>query len=114
MSKSNAKRGKVFRERKKKEKLAASPVEKVARKKQKKSQKNIANLLSATAVHERIPSTRKKTLQNTLLMFSLRNENAIETLLMTAWINTDLVNHPVSFPTEPSKSLVRVGTDAYK
>ncbi|GFV14191.1 hypothetical protein TNCV_526651 [Trichonephila clavipes] len=51
MPKSNAQRGKVFRERKKKEKLAASPVEKVTRKKQskKKEQKNIANLLSATA-----------------------------------------------------------------
>ncbi|GFU21598.1 uncharacterized protein TNCV_3827921 [Trichonephila clavipes] len=46
--KSNAQRGKVFRERK--EKLAASPVEKVTRKKQggKKNQKNIANLLSTT------------------------------------------------------------------
>ncbi|GFW93934.1 hypothetical protein TNCV_4222111 [Trichonephila clavipes] len=46
--KSNAQRGKVFRERKKK--LAESPVKKVTSKKQgKKTQKNIANLLSATA-----------------------------------------------------------------
>ncbi|GFT14793.1 hypothetical protein TNCV_3482691 [Trichonephila clavipes] len=37
----------------------------------------------------------KKTLRNTLLMPSLRDENAIETLLMTAQINTDFVNHPV-------------------
>ncbi|GFU88804.1 uncharacterized protein TNCV_4444811 [Trichonephila clavipes] len=58
---------------------------------------------------------RKKPLQNTLLMLSLRDENAIETLLMTAQINTDLVNHPVLFKTKPSTSLVRVGTgDACK
>ncbi|GFU84331.1 uncharacterized protein TNCV_1252241 [Trichonephila clavipes] len=48
-------------------------------------------------------------------MLSLRDGNAIETLLMTAQINTDLVNHPVPFKTEPSTSLVRVGTgDACK
>ncbi|GFU79239.1 uncharacterized protein TNCV_2137621 [Trichonephila clavipes] len=45
-------------------------------------------------------------------MFSLRDGNAIETLLMTAQINTDLVNHPVPLTTEPSTSLVCVGTDA--
>ncbi|GFX96210.1 uncharacterized protein TNCV_2290981 [Trichonephila clavipes] len=39
---------------------------------------------------------------------------AIETLLMTAKINTDLVNHPVLLTTEPSTILVRVGTDACK
>ncbi|GFV66560.1 uncharacterized protein TNCV_3894531 [Trichonephila clavipes] len=44
----------------------------------------------------------------------LREGNAIETLLMTAQINTDLVNHPVPLTTEPSTSLVRVGTDARK
>ncbi|GFY17291.1 uncharacterized protein TNCV_1090651 [Trichonephila clavipes] len=54
----------------------------------------------------------KKTLQNTLLMPSLRNGNAIETLPMTAQINTDFVSHPVPSTTEPSTSLVRVGTDA--
>ncbi|GFU15169.1 retrovirus-related Pol polyprotein from transposon TNT 1-94 [Trichonephila clavipes] len=42
---------------------------------------------------------------------SLRNRNAIETLLMTAQINTDFVNNPVPSITEPSTSLVRVGTD---
>ncbi|GFU98258.1 uncharacterized protein TNCV_4856731 [Trichonephila clavipes] len=47
-------------------------------------------------------------------MLSLREGNAIETLLMTAQINTDLVNHPVPLTTEPSTSLVRVGTDACK
>ncbi|GFT49405.1 uncharacterized protein TNCV_4583651 [Trichonephila clavipes] len=47
-------------------------------------------------------------------MPSLRDGNAIETLLMTAQINTDLVNHPVPLPTETSTSLVRVGTDACK
>ncbi|GFX30402.1 uncharacterized protein TNCV_3460531 [Trichonephila clavipes] len=57
---------------------------------------------------------RKKTLQNTLLMLSLRDGNAIETLLMTAQINTDLVNHPVPLTTEPSTILVRVGTHACK
>ncbi|GFW83034.1 uncharacterized protein TNCV_4604611 [Trichonephila clavipes] len=40
--------------------------------------------------------------------------NAIETLLMTAQINTDLVNHPVPLTTEPSTILERVGTDACK
>ncbi|GFX11951.1 uncharacterized protein TNCV_2997351 [Trichonephila clavipes] len=55
---------------------------------------------------------RKKTLQNTLLMPSLWDGNAIETLLMTAQINTEFVNHPVPLTTESSTSLVRVGTDA--
>ncbi|GFS62782.1 hypothetical protein TNCV_3202081 [Trichonephila clavipes] len=45
-------------------------------------------------------------------MPSLRDGNAIETLLMTAQINTDFVNHPVPSTTEPSTSLVRVGIDA--
>ncbi|GFU79323.1 uncharacterized protein TNCV_2138461 [Trichonephila clavipes] len=75
MPKSNAQRGKVFRERKKKEKLAASPVEKVTRKEQgKKTQKNIANLLCATAEspseYMREYRAQTKTLQNTLLMLS--------------------------------------------
>ncbi|GFX98419.1 hypothetical protein TNCV_4001881 [Trichonephila clavipes] len=39
-------------------------------------------------------------------------ECSIETVLMTAHINTDFVNHPVPSTTEPSTSLVRVGTDA--
>ncbi|GFT01305.1 uncharacterized protein TNCV_1925501 [Trichonephila clavipes] len=47
-------------------------------------------------------------------MSSLRDGNAIETLLMKAQINTDFVNHPVPLTTEPSTSLVRVGTDACK
>ncbi|GFV48384.1 uncharacterized protein TNCV_64541 [Trichonephila clavipes] len=113
MPKSNAQRGKVFRERKKK-KLAASPVEKVTRKKQ----KTIANLLSATtespSEYMKEYRARKKTLQNTLLMLSLRDGNAIETLLMTAQINTDLVNHPGPLTTEPSTILVRGGTDTCK
>ncbi|GFV39706.1 uncharacterized protein TNCV_4330271 [Trichonephila clavipes] len=54
----------------------------------------------------------KKTFQNTLLMPGLRNGNAIETLLTTAQINMDFVNHPVPSTTGPSTSLVRVGTDA--
>ncbi|GFW65614.1 uncharacterized protein TNCV_3550371 [Trichonephila clavipes] len=54
----------------------------------------------------------KKTLQNTVLMPSLRDGNAIETHLMAAQINTDFVNHPVPSTKEPSTSLVRVGTDA--
>ncbi|PRD31534.1 UNVERIFIED_CONTAM: hypothetical protein NCL1_23263 [Trichonephila clavipes] len=45
-------------------------------------------------------------------MPSLRDGNAIETLLMTSQINTDFVNHLVPLTTEPSTSLVRVGTDA--
>ncbi|GFV39985.1 uncharacterized protein TNCV_1962561 [Trichonephila clavipes] len=60
---------------------------------------------------ERI-SSMEKTLQNTLLMPSLRDGNAIETLLKTSQINTDFVNHPVPSTTEPSTSLMRVGTDA--
>ncbi|GFX49098.1 uncharacterized protein TNCV_3077161 [Trichonephila clavipes] len=47
-------------------------------------------------------------------MPSLRDGNAIETLLMTAQINSDFVNHPVPLTTEPSISLVRVGTYACK
>ncbi|GFV25766.1 uncharacterized protein TNCV_3867361 [Trichonephila clavipes] len=47
-------------------------------------------------------------------MLSLRDGNAIETLLMTAQINTDVVNHPVPLTTEPSTSLASVGTDACK
>ncbi|GFS54165.1 uncharacterized protein TNCV_2527051 [Trichonephila clavipes] len=43
---------------------------------------------------------------------SPRDGNAIETLLMTAQINMDFVNHPVPLTTETSTSLVRVGTDA--
>ncbi|GFU70032.1 uncharacterized protein TNCV_2984591 [Trichonephila clavipes] len=91
----------------------------MTRKQQKKKpQKNIANLLSATAEspseYMREYRARKKTLQNTLLMLSLRDGDAIETLLMTAPINTDLVNHPVPLTTEPSTILVRVGTDACK
>ncbi|GFW83230.1 uncharacterized protein TNCV_2508701 [Trichonephila clavipes] len=64
------------------------------------------------STHERISSMGKKTLQNTLLMPNLRHGNAIETLLMTAKINTDFVNHPEPSTTEPSTSLVRVETDA--
>ncbi|GFY25656.1 uncharacterized protein TNCV_2487761 [Trichonephila clavipes] len=56
----------------------------------------------------------KTTLQNTLLMLSLRDRNAIETLLMTAQINTDLVNYPVPLTTEPSTCEVRFETDACK
>ncbi|GFT05670.1 uncharacterized protein TNCV_1045281 [Trichonephila clavipes] len=47
-------------------------------------------------------------------MLSFRDGSAIESLLITAQINTDLVNHPVPFSTEPSTILVRVGTDACK
>ncbi|GFU92646.1 uncharacterized protein TNCV_4795741 [Trichonephila clavipes] len=47
-------------------------------------------------------------------MSSLRDGNDIETLLMTAQINTDFVNHPVPLTTEPSTNLVRVGTYACK
>ncbi|GFX76206.1 uncharacterized protein TNCV_1233441 [Trichonephila clavipes] len=43
-------------------------------------------------------------------MPSLRDGNAVETLLRTAQINTDFVNHPVPSTTEPSTSPVRVGT----
>ncbi|GFW20140.1 uncharacterized protein TNCV_2320811 [Trichonephila clavipes] len=47
-------------------------------------------------------------------MSSLRNGNAIETLLMTAQVNTDFMNHPVPLTTEPSTSLGHVGSDACK
>ncbi|GFY00233.1 uncharacterized protein TNCV_4664851 [Trichonephila clavipes] len=47
-------------------------------------------------------------------MLSLRDGNVIENILETAQINTDLVNHSVPLTTEPSASLVRVGTDVYK
>ncbi|GFW16259.1 uncharacterized protein TNCV_4264241 [Trichonephila clavipes] len=108
--KSNAQRGKEFRERKKK--LAASPVEKVTKK-----QKNSANSSSATAKsrseYMRECQAREKTSQNTLLMPSLRDGNSIENFLMTAQINTDFVNpFPVPSTSDLSTSLVRVGTDA--
>ncbi|GFX00999.1 uncharacterized protein TNCV_4579651 [Trichonephila clavipes] len=150
MPKSNALRGKEFREKKK---LAANPVEKVTKKKIIQiHQVQLPNLHQS--VHEKISSTHtstKKTLQNTLLMPSLmtnrkivqihqvllpnfhqstheriwhgkniansvlmpslRDGDAIETLLMTAKINTDFVNHPVPSTREPSTSIVRVGTD---
>ncbi|GFW46196.1 uncharacterized protein TNCV_4210751 [Trichonephila clavipes] len=38
----------------------------------------------------------------------------METLLMTAQISTNLVNHSVLLTTNPSTSQVRVGTDACK
>ncbi|GFU44274.1 uncharacterized protein TNCV_3041171 [Trichonephila clavipes] len=47
-------------------------------------------------------------------MPSLRDGNAIETLLMTSQINTDFVNHPVPSTTKPSTSFVRIGTDTCK
>ncbi|GFV91643.1 hypothetical protein TNCV_4762081 [Trichonephila clavipes] len=75
MPKSNAQRGKEFRERKKKEKLAASPVEKMTRK------KNSANSSSATAKfrseYMREYQAWKKTLQNTLSMPSLMTNRKI-------------------------------------
>ncbi|GFT48555.1 uncharacterized protein TNCV_2783401 [Trichonephila clavipes] len=40
------------------------------------------------------------------------DENAIETLLMTAQINTDFVNPPMPSTTEFSTNLVRVETDS--
>ncbi|GFW99084.1 uncharacterized protein TNCV_3008541 [Trichonephila clavipes] len=43
-----------------------------------------------------------------------KDGNAIETLLMTAQINTDFVNHSVPSTTEPSTSLVRVGTHVWE
>ncbi|GFW46332.1 uncharacterized protein TNCV_1286281 [Trichonephila clavipes] len=64
-------------------------------------------LLPSIRIHERISRT-EKTLQKALLMPSLRDGNAIETLLMTAQINTDFVNQPVPSTTEPSTSLRRV------
>ncbi|GFX10375.1 uncharacterized protein TNCV_1867701 [Trichonephila clavipes] len=45
-------------------------------------------------------------------MPSLRDGNAIETLLMAAQLNTGFVNLSVPSTTEPSTSLARVGTDA--
>ncbi|GFT19160.1 uncharacterized protein TNCV_302941 [Trichonephila clavipes] len=66
-------------------------------------------------VHEIISSTERTTLQNTLLMLSLRDGNAIETRIMTAQINRDLRReHLVPLATEPSKRLVRFETDACK
>ncbi|GFT58705.1 uncharacterized protein TNCV_1360691 [Trichonephila clavipes] len=110
------KSGKLFRERRKTSSKSSRKSDK--KKIKKKKQKSIANLLSATAEFpsEYIREYRsgQKTLQNILLMLSLRDENAIETLLMTAQINTDLVNHPFPLTTETSTSLVRVGTDACK
>ncbi|GFU85626.1 hypothetical protein TNCV_1719171 [Trichonephila clavipes] len=87
MPKSNTQRGKEFCERRK-------TSIKSSRKKKIKKQKNIANSPSATAKSQseymREYRARKKTLQNTLLMPSLMTPdgNAIETLLMTAQINT--------------------------
>ncbi|GFV23134.1 uncharacterized protein TNCV_2086181 [Trichonephila clavipes] len=151
MPKSNALRGKEFRERKK---LAANPVERVTKNekiiqihqecnyqisirvymrkyphhttstkkntakyslnaefndKQKIVQIHQVLLPNLHQVHMR--EYGKKYCQNSVLMPSLRDGDAIETLLMTAKINTDFVNHPVPSTTEPSTSIVRVGTD---
>ncbi|GFV70894.1 hypothetical protein TNCV_3040891 [Trichonephila clavipes] len=106
MPKSNAQRRKVFRERKKKEKLAASPhSRKSDKKKQEKKPEKYCKFIKcyrgiSIRVHEGISSTENKTLQNTLLMLSLRDGNTTENLLMTSQINTDLVNHPVPLTTE--------------
>ncbi|GFU29905.1 uncharacterized protein TNCV_1686871 [Trichonephila clavipes] len=83
-----------------------------------KKQKNVTNALNATAKspseYMREYRARKKILQKALLMFSLRDGNVTEILLMTAQIKTDLVNHSTPLTTEASASLVRVGTDEYK
>ncbi|GFY23542.1 uncharacterized protein TNCV_1038411 [Trichonephila clavipes] len=105
---------KDFHERKKK-KLATGPDKKMTKK---TTQKNIANSLHSTAKspseYMRDYRAWKKTLQNTLLMLSLKNGNTIEILLLTAHINTDLGIHSVPLTTEPSTSLVRRETDACK
>ncbi|GFU89588.1 uncharacterized protein TNCV_4599011 [Trichonephila clavipes] len=103
---------KSFVKEKKNEKLTAIPIEKVTKKPWKIVQIHqvlLTNLHQST--HERIVCT-EKTLQNTLLTPSFRDGNAIETLLMTAQINTDFVNHSVPSTTELSTSLLRVGTAA--
>ncbi|PRD24994.1 UNVERIFIED_CONTAM: hypothetical protein NCL1_42208 [Trichonephila clavipes] len=79
----------------------------------KKNPENVTNLLSATAKSPSEYMTeyrgwKKHTLQIILLMLSLRDGNLTETLLMTAQINTDLVNHSVPLTIDPSTSLVRV------
>ncbi|GFW95963.1 hypothetical protein TNCV_4173901 [Trichonephila clavipes] len=89
MPKSNAQRGKAFRERKeKKEKKIQQQVHS-----QKSDEKQSTNSSNATAKspskYIREYRAREKTLQNTLLMPGLRDWNAIKTLLMTAQINTD-------------------------
>ncbi|GFV00619.1 hypothetical protein TNCV_3066691 [Trichonephila clavipes] len=105
MSKSNAQRGKEFRERKKRKTSS-----KYSRKSDKKKN-NSANTSSATArfrsEYMRVYQARKKTLQNTLLMLSLmaNDGNAIETLLMTAQINTDFVNHSAPSTTQNSQQV---------
>ncbi|GFV31491.1 uncharacterized protein TNCV_3462971 [Trichonephila clavipes] len=108
MPKSNTHRGKEFCERKK---LASSPVEK-------KAEKYCKFIKCYCQISEYMREYRagKKTLQNTLLMPSLMTPdgNAIEALLMTAQINTDLVNHPVPSTTKLSTSQLCVETDAYK
>ncbi|GFW30832.1 uncharacterized protein TNCV_4089521 [Trichonephila clavipes] len=112
---SNTQRGKEFRERKKKRKTSIK-----SNRKRDIKQKNSANSSSATAKsrseYMREYRRRKKTLQNTLLMPSLMTNdgNAIETLLMTAQINTDLANPPVPSTTELPTGLVRVETDSYE
>ncbi|GFW15594.1 uncharacterized protein TNCV_4657321 [Trichonephila clavipes] len=101
-----------------KEKSKKNSISKSSRKSDKKTEKqckfNKCYRQFSIRVQMREYRAWKKTLQNTLLMPSLRDGNAIETLLMTAQINTDLVNHPVPSTTEPSTSLLRVGTDARK
>ncbi|GFX79746.1 ATP-dependent DNA helicase [Trichonephila clavipes] len=113
MPKLNTQRGKEFREGEKKKKNWHRPVEKESKK-----QKNSANSSSTTtksrSEYVREYRARKETSQNTILMQSLitNNGNDIETLLMTAQINTDFVNHPVPSAAEHSTSLVRVETDS--
>ncbi|GFU01569.1 uncharacterized protein TNCV_655181 [Trichonephila clavipes] len=103
MSKSNVQRGKELRERKKKEKLAASPVEKVTPKTETYCKFIKCYCQISIRVHERISS-----------MLSLWDGNAFETLLMTVQSNADLMNYPVPLIAEPSASLVSFGPDACK
>ncbi|GFT69838.1 uncharacterized protein TNCV_3914471 [Trichonephila clavipes] len=91
---------------------------KFSQKSDQNNRKNSANSSSATIKSRseyirNIEHGRKK-LQNTFLIPRLKDGHVIETLLMTAQINADFVNHPVPLTTDVSTSLVRVGTDAYK
>ncbi|GFW50429.1 hypothetical protein TNCV_2887341 [Trichonephila clavipes] len=83
MHKSNAQRGKEFRERKrKKEKLAASPVEKVKKRKKKKNANSSSATAKSRSEYMREYQARKETLQNTSLMPSLRDGNALLRLFL--------------------------------
>ncbi|GFY24919.1 uncharacterized protein TNCV_2691101 [Trichonephila clavipes] len=93
------------------ENLAESHVKRLTKNRKNNANSSSAGAKSRSEYMREYQARKKKTLQNTILMPSLSDGNPIETLLMTAQINTNFMSYPVPSTTEPSTSLVRVGID---